>query len=356
LKVAILDILKQHLTVMYAELQQRAIEYVNLTKFPKLMNAVWEIMPPFPDEQVEPGSNKVVEEKSQEEPKTQATPLIQVEQKPPPTTTTVPVVSTPVVPQYIAPTLTPKNRDAFNRLCLIPEGILYEDQYLQIGVRTSYQQAFGRLMLYFGNVTNYNLDNFVTKIPPITHISVQTQSLPQNVAAGVQVQQAIAVTCNNEFKDPPTISASFVTPQGPVTLNLSLPIICTKFVEPLNLSKEDFAYRWRQINGAPLEAMSIIKAAKVPLDLTFISKIISTGFRLAILTTVDPNPFNLVAAGTFFSSSKQVVCLVRIEGNPQVNCFRLTVKTFHEGITEILKGLLQAQLGEEIPTQPNASS
>jgi len=210
-------------------------------------------------------------------------------------------------------------------------------------------------MLYFGNVTNYNLDNFVTNVPAITHISVQTQSLPQTVAAGVQVQQAIAVTCNNEFKDPPTITASFVTPKGPVVLNLSLPIICTKFVEPLNLSKEDFAYRWRQINGAPLEAMSIIKAAKAPLDLAFITKIISTGFRLAILTTVDPNPFNLVAAGTFFSSTKQVVCLVRLEGNPQVNCFRMTVKTFHEGITEILKGLLQAQLGEEIPMQPNAT-
>jgi hypothetical protein len=34
---------------------------------------------------------------------------------------------------------------------------------------------------------------------------------------------------------------------------------------------------------------------------------------------VDPNTNNLVAAGTFFSTSKQVVCMARVESNPQVS-------------------------------------
>lgn len=51
------------------------------------------------------------------------------------------------------------------------------------------------------------------------------------------------------------------------------------------------------------------------LDPAFLAKVINTGFKLSVLVGVDPNVNNLVAAGTFCSTSKQVqdksLCFVR---------------------------------------------
>jgi hypothetical protein len=44
----------------------------------------------------------------------------------------------------------PRNLEAFNRLCLASEGVIYQDEFLQIGLRSVYQTQFGRLMLYYG--------------------------------------------------------------------------------------------------------------------------------------------------------------------------------------------------------------
>lgn len=48
----------------------------------------------------------------------------------------------PVGPQ---PTLNARNKEFFVRLTMVAEGVLYEDEVLQIGVRSTYQQSFGTL-------------------------------------------------------------------------------------------------------------------------------------------------------------------------------------------------------------------
>jgi hypothetical protein len=45
-----------------------------------------------------------------------------------------------------------RNMEAFNRLCLASEGVIYQDEFLQIGLRSVYQTQFGRLMLYYGKL------------------------------------------------------------------------------------------------------------------------------------------------------------------------------------------------------------
>lgn len=112
-------------------------------------------------------------------------------------------------------------------------------------------------------------------------------------------------------------------------LVLCLPIILTKFFEPLPLSKEDFFGRWLQVTGAPGESVVIVKATSRAVDLAYVSKVLTTAFHLAVLANTDPNPNNLVASGTFFSTSKQVVCMARLESNPQVSIvFACLVRLF----------------------------
>jgi len=162
---------------------------------------------------------------------------------------------------------------------------------------------------------------------------------------------AVIVTCNEEFRDPPVFQLSFFVAGAPITITLFLPVVLSKFIEPLQLSRDDFFHRWKQIQGAPLEHVAIVKFTNPKnSEMAFLSKLISTGFKLAVLQAVDPNVNNLVAAGTFNSTSKQVVCLLRIETNPGVGMARVTIRTFHGPVTEALRLLLVPQLGEVVPS------
>jgi AP-2 complex subunit alpha len=353
---SIRDAFRQYAAVLDAEVQQRAVEYTHMTKFPQLMTSVWDVMPPFPD-------------RSQQQEKAQAQAVQAVpeevsraaEQPPQPESSPAQngvgngagPAAPPAGPPSAVALLNPRNRELFTRLCLVGEGVLYEDEFLQIGVRSSYQQMFGRIMLYYGNVTPAPITNFSVSALPHTGVAVQAQATPPQIEGGVQLQQPIVVTCNQEFFEPPALGLQFVSNGRPVQLMVPLPLALSKFIEPLQLNKDDFFHRWRQISAAPLEAQAIVKSLR-PIDLAYVGKIFSTGFHLAVLAGVDPNTNNLVAAGTFFSTSKQVVCMARIESNPGVNMYRVTIRTFHGPVTDILKGLIVPQLGELMPNPPQA--
>jgi AP-2 complex subunit alpha len=146
---------------------------------------------------------------------------------------------------------------------------------------------FGRLMLYYGNVTPAPLANFsVSPVPhyghllrhlmgvlqvsiaPHSSLLIQVQATPPQIDGGVQIQQPLVVTCNQvrtclrlscranvrrpmffqEFFEPPAMAIQFVSNGRPVQIVIPLPLVLTKFIEPLQLSKDDFFHRWRQIS------------------------------------------------------------------------------------------------------------
>lgn len=63
----------------------------------------------------------------------------------------------------------------------------------------------------------------------------------------MQLPMAVIVTCAEEFTSPPVFQLSFAVAGAPITITLYLPVVLTKFVEPLQLSRDDFFHRWKQI-------------------------------------------------------------------------------------------------------------
>lgn len=127
-----------------------------------------------------------------------------------------------------------------------------------------------------------------------------------------------------------------------VNFSVKLPIIISKFTEPLSLKAPDFFQQWRQLEA--FNQQTIIKSPR-PVDIAWVSKVLSTGFRLAVLQGVDPNTNNLVAAGTFMSSAGTLQTLVRMETNAAAAMYRVTVRASNETITTLLKQQLEVQLG-----------
>jgi AP-2 complex subunit alpha len=209
-----------------------------------------------------------------------------------------------------------------NRLIYANEGVLYEDAQLQVGLKSEYHGANGRLALYFGNKITASLDSFTVTVEsaaPEALVASMPKIPSSTLAATTQVQQIVQVECRDLFVDPPILRISYLA--GSLqTMTLRLPVYVTKFIEPVALGATDYFERWRQIGGPPREAQRIFPlrmGSGGGLDLTRHAKVVK-GCRLAVLEGIDPNPNNIVGAGVLhMAEAGKVGCLIRLEPNAE---------------------------------------
>ncbi|TKY89433.1 hypothetical protein EX895_001964 [Sporisorium graminicola] len=234
----------------------------------------------------------------------------------------------------------------FQRLCFAPEGVLYEDGQIQIGLKTEYHGHQGRLALYFGNKIAVNFNSFTVTVrsQDAASLSVALPKIPTNtLGAMTQAQTLVLLECKDLFTQPPILEVSYLA--GSLQeIRLRLPVLMTKFVEPVQLAATDFFERWRQIGGPPREAQKVFSFKLSPsgeVDVTRQRRVLE-GARLQVLDGVDANPNNSVAAGVLhMADAGKVGCLLRLEPNKDAKLARLTVRTTNDlASAEMLRVLL----------------
>jgi len=419
LKSSVVDVLTTYQVSIDAEIQQRACEYLAMTKHSdlRLMQSVWEVMPPFPvresalvgkladltgqkdgkekedkeeEEPVKPKKKAII----QQQPQQQEEPTLIDEEvsqssynqssynqssynqssynQPPPqpessnvnvmdligsmnNISLAPGVNDPFRLIDAQPTsMTPlnqgigmtaptiENQESFTRLVVATEGILYEDNRIQIGLKSQYQNQMGKVALYYGNKSANPLNAFTVNLQPVTYLKVNAASVNSNIAYHAQVSQMFQLECIQEFNEAPTIAISFMA-DTQVNLFVRLPITVNKFISPVSMSGGDFFLQWNSIHGKNLEEQQVIKAIK-PIDIAANVKMFSTGLKFAVLQNVDPNPNNIVAAGKFYTTTYQHLVLIRVETNVQNQMYRVTVKSPSAVLPLSVLSLISAQL------------
>lgn len=218
----------------------------------------------------------------------------------------------------------------FESLTYSAEGVLFEDVQIQIGVKSEFHGHLGRVALYFGNKMASTLTSFTATVDGFDPdaLSVTFTKIPQTVIHPTsQSQQLLQVECKNIFTAPPILQVSFVA--GALqTHRIQLPIVLSKFFEPVRLTPEDFFERWKLIGGPPREAQQIFPirlGASGNIESAKQQKIV-VGSRFHVLSDVDPNPNNIVGAGVLHMSvGGKVGCLLRVEPNREAKV-RLSTK------------------------------
>ncbi|CAG8837750.1 15146_t:CDS:2, partial [Racocetra persica] len=148
--------------------------------------------------------------------------------------------------------------------------------------------------------------------------------------------------CKNAFTGMPKVRVSFVS--GTLrTIVLTLPIVLSKFNEPIQLNGTEFFARWKQIGAGPREKQ-VVFHSNVPINLSGVRTLI-LGFKFEVLEEVDPNPVNLVGASVLHTSGGGMFgCLMRLEPNIEAQMYRLTVRTTNEVVTNEICTLLEPLL------------
>jgi AP-2 complex subunit alpha len=395
IKPQLINIFERYRHVLDSELQQRACEFYALASRPdddELLQSVCEEIPPFPPRESALLSrlNKkhgATEDKrtwihggkdvnQDREAKTRRSTIVD---KPTngsvaPTATGASDVITSL--QVLAkPTLAPHmavgtNVDRwFEKLTYSDEGVLYEDVQIQVGIKSRYQGNIGQLAVYMGNKISVPLTGFTTKVDvnDPEALSITFAKMPATmVGPRSQSQQILHVECKKVFTTPPIITVSFLAGSHQ-TIALRLPVVLTKFFEPVVLGASDFFERWRLIGGPPREAQSIF-----PINLTSSGgldhdrhKQVISGQKLSILSDVDPNLNNIVGAGVLHTSvDGKVGCLLRLEPNrdakvrdcrplaafSELNLFqlcRITVRSTSEDVVGEVQRLIQKPISTD---------
>jgi AP-2 complex subunit alpha len=219
--------------------------------------------------------------------------------------------------------LSPNWERGFNRLLLRADGVLYEDGQLQVGVRSEYRGQMACLILYFTNKTPALISSFTTTLDldesEKGKLTWDIKGLPDTtLPQGGQAQQVIVFEAKKVFEKSPTIRISYLA--GALqALTLMLPVTIHKFMDPAELSAEDFFKRWKQIGGAPREAQRIFglsgKGGEREINESFVRGVVE-GFRWGVLNGVDPNGKNFVGASVVHTSEGgKYGCLLRLEPN-----------------------------------------
>lgn len=230
--------------------------------------------------------------------------------------------TTPSKPPNLASAahLSPNWEPGYRRLLTSDEGILYEDAQLQIGLRSEYRGPMGCLIIYFTNRSPSPIASFTTTLnnPSSSALRIDTKSLPDStIHPEAQAQQTVIFNATAAPLAPPTIRISYLA--GALqALTLQLPVVLHKFMDPAELSSDDFFKRWRQIGGAPREAQRVFgladggKRSSMSEEST---RLVVQGMRWGVLQGVDPNRKNVVGASVCHLVGGKVGCLVRLEPN-----------------------------------------
>ncbi|KDE08669.1 hypothetical protein MVLG_01128 [Microbotryum lychnidis-dioicae p1A1 Lamole] len=256
--------------------------------------------------------------------------------------------TTPTTSRKTSLPLTHGSEKWLARLLYNPDGVLYEDTQLQIGVKTEYHGHQGRIAIFFGNKLSVALESLTATfdVEDEDALEIKLPSIvPSHLSASTQVQQLVLVEGKSIFSTPPLLRISYLAGSHQ-ELVLRLPAFLTKFIEPVQLSSDAFFERWKQIGGAPREQQKIFPIVILEggrVDVAKQRKVVG-GIRMGLLNGVDPNPNNLVAAGVLHMSSVgKVGCLLRVEPNPERKLCRLTVRSTNEQVsTEMLRLLVGA--------------
>ncbi|KAM9393417.1 AP-2 complex subunit alpha-2 isoform 2-T2 [Pholidichthys leucotaenia] len=237
------------------------------------------------------------------------------------------------------------NDDGFLRFVCKNNGVLFENQLLQIGIKSEYRQNLGRMYLFYGNKTSVQFASFTTTVncpgELQSHLNVQTKPVEPLVEGGAQIQQVLNIECLTDFSDAPLLNIKFRYGGALQNLTLKLPVTINKFFQPTEMASHDFFQRWKQLSQPQQEAQKIFKANH-SMD-TEVLKAKLLGLGMALLDNVDPNPENYVCAGVVQTKNQQVGCLLRLEPNAQAQMYRLTLRCSKDSVSRRLCELLAQQ-------------
>ena len=226
----------------------------------------------------------------------------------------------------------------FRLLCLRADGVLYEGDHLQVGIKSQFSKAAGRYMVYYGNRSPEVIQALSASIASSSALAVQLNPLKDTLGGGEQAQQLINFVCLQEYALPPELKLEYSIEGKKYVVRTRLPLAITKFVSPKTMSVAEYLHAWKSMGASPAKTeysvvFRMLSGKKFDLEET--KKLLQDGLHFAVIPAVDPAPTNIVCAGVSWTqtTSESTDVFFRLQTNEELEMFKLSVRSFSSELT-----------------------
>jgi len=238
----------------------------------------------------------------------------------------------------------------FNYACVSPDGVLYEDNIIQVGVQSHFFKHQGRLVLSYGNFTGGPITNITTQLLSTSAatsnpLHLAQQRPPVSIDSKKQAQQLIDVTCLSEFVDPPALKLDYSVGGKPFSQIIKLPVVVLRFLQPHRITEQEFLKMWPEPPNAQNEKQQVVDTG-APGNLSYAMQMFSEGFHMCVIPGTSWNQNNVVGCALFHCAAGCLPCLVRMEISPTTTLYRITVRSPSQALSVALLSLLAIIFGK----------
>ena len=249
--------------------------------------------------------------------------------------------------------LKPRLEVAFKALLYQGQGVLFENDIIQIGIKHEYSGEKGSISIFFGNKSGSPLTNFSSTLEEKPYLSSQFQHPPSIIASDDQQMQSINVIAMRpfDFTEAPNLTVSFSIGSQPYQYILRFPLVPTNFTSPVTLAAQDYMAQWKRLDQGR-EKQEIINLPNKVIDSNFVAALkekFVTNFHFAIAPGLDQTEFTISGASTMRTGTKgpdganlSVGCLVRVECNAEKKAIRVTSRAVHLSLANSIVNVIKA--------------
>eukprot|EP00485_Elphidium_margaritaceum_P005923 CAMPEP_0202695802 /NCGR_PEP_ID=MMETSP1385-20130828/9289_1 /ASSEMBLY_ACC=CAM_ASM_000861 /TAXON_ID=933848 /ORGANISM="Elphidium margaritaceum" /LENGTH=955 /DNA_ID=CAMNT_0049351879 /DNA_START=71 /DNA_END=2938 /DNA_ORIENTATION=- len=231
-----------------------------------------------------------------------------------------------------------QDRQKLLKLLLQPAGVLFENDAVQIGVRSQVEIPGGllKVMLYYGNkgAAPIKVQSIqCTNAASLSGLQISFAPTAFEISPKQQVQQQCKVQLNAPIAELPAIEVVF---SNNSRLQCKFPVVASKFFKPHVFEPQQFKQRWVQLKNEQQQILQISH----DYDANKMRGILSNGMNMGLIAGVDQNPNNSIGCAVYHFAKKKddnnfvtMPVLMRLEFNAQNHAIRVTVRSPHQSTT-----------------------
>ena len=254
-----------------------------------------------------------------------------------------------------------ENNNILQFLCGRKEGIVYaEPGLLNVIVKVEWRGSQGRLSYCVVNAGSSDIKNLRCKIDNSTiEQSLRTMigEFDDNgtLRKGQKRSVQIMIECMQPFDKYPVVDMEFEIQNQHASIEsykypIILPVTLCDFMSPTPMSGTDFMSRWQKLSMANLQSQCVINSKKSTGELMVESVFSNCGMH--VIKELSDKSGGLCAAGTIRTGTNNassggkvaVGVLCRVEINNVAQAYRVTVRTAHTGVSDIVMRDIKCRL------------
>eukprot|EP00960_Hanusia_phi_P057001 763418-Hanusia_phi.AAC.25 len=207
------------------------------------------------------------------------------------------------------------------RLAVNKEGVLYEDSFVQIGVKSQYSKHNGKLAIFVGNKMPQDMTNFTIQIHFSQELSGSVSSHTNQIAAKQQLQLTTTMACSRPFVSPIPMTISFASAAEQRVLSLKLPVVPCKFMTAVQLSRSDFDAKWAFCSSCGQS--QTLSTTEKWMNMSTLKAMLTNGLHFGLVADTAENSVH--GCGLFEGSGLTSECCLQMTANQGDRTLTMTV-------------------------------